>query len=46
MAAGLDLIIKSADDGAQIIRRIQDFARKRPKREFEPVSMADLCSRY
>ena len=30
IAAGLDMIIKSADDGAQIIRRIQDFARKRP----------------
>ena len=27
---GLEMIIKSADDGAQIIRRIQDFARKRP----------------
>jgi signal transduction histidine kinase/ActR/RegA family two-component response regulator len=42
MAAGLDLIIKSADDGAQIIRRIQDFARQRPSREFEPVSVAQL----
>jgi signal transduction histidine kinase/ActR/RegA family two-component response regulator len=42
LAAGLDLIIKSADDGAQIIRRIQDFARKRPSREFEAVSVADL----
>jgi signal transduction histidine kinase/ActR/RegA family two-component response regulator len=42
MAAGLDLIIKSADDGAQIIRRIQDFARRAPSREFEPVSVADL----
>jgi len=42
IAAGLDLIIKSADDGAQIIRRIQDFARKRPAREFEAVSVAEL----
>lgn len=42
IAAGLDLIIKSADDGAQIIRRIQDFARKRPAREFEAVSVADM----
>ena len=42
MATGLDMIIKSADDGAQIIRRIQDFARKRPSREFEAVSVADL----
>ncbi|MBA3357433.1 MAG: response regulator [Pyrinomonadaceae bacterium] len=42
MTAGLDLIIKSADDGAQIIRRIQDFARQRPAREFEVVSVAEL----
>ncbi len=42
MAAGLDLIIKSAGDGAQIIRRIQDFARQRPSREFEAVSVAEL----
>ncbi|MBA2527713.1 MAG: response regulator [Pyrinomonadaceae bacterium] len=42
IAAGLDLIIKSADDGAHIIRRIQDFARKRPSREFESVSVAEL----
>jgi signal transduction histidine kinase/ActR/RegA family two-component response regulator len=42
MAAGLALIIKSADDGAQIIRRIQDFARKRPARQFEAVPVADL----
>ena len=42
MAAGLDLIIKSAEDGAQIIRRIQDFARQRPCREFEPVSVSQL----
>ncbi len=42
MAAGLDLIIKSAEDGAQIIRRIQDFARQRPCREFEPVAVAQL----
>jgi signal transduction histidine kinase/ActR/RegA family two-component response regulator len=40
--AGLDLIIKSAEDGAHIIRRIQDFARQRPSREFETISIADL----
>ncbi len=39
---GLELIIKSAEDGAQIIRRIQDFARQRPSREFETISVADL----
>ena len=36
--AGLELIIKSAEDGAHIIRRIQDFARQRPSREFETVA--------
>ena len=40
--AGLELIIKSAEDGARIIRRIQDFARQRPSREFETLSIADL----
>ena len=40
--AGLDLIIKSAEDGAHIIRRIQDFARQRPSREFEIIAIADL----
>src|SRR6266404_2610688 len=42
IATGLELIIKSAEDGAQIIRRIQDFARKRPSREFETISIAEL----
>jgi signal transduction histidine kinase/ActR/RegA family two-component response regulator/predicted negative regulator of RcsB-dependent stress response len=42
IAAGIDMIIKSADDGAHIIRRIQDFARKAPSREFEAVSVAEL----
>ncbi len=42
IATGLELIIKSAEDGAHIIRRIQDFARKRPSREFEPISIAEL----
>jgi signal transduction histidine kinase/ActR/RegA family two-component response regulator len=40
--AGLELIIKSAEDGAHIIRRIQDFARQRPSREFETVGVAEL----
>jgi signal transduction histidine kinase/ActR/RegA family two-component response regulator len=40
--AGLDLIIKSAEDGAHIIRRIQDFARQRPSREFETIAVAEL----
>ncbi|HEY8225634.1 MAG TPA: ATP-binding protein, partial [Pyrinomonadaceae bacterium] len=32
----------SAEDGAHIIRRIQDFARQRPSREFENVSVSEL----
>lgn len=40
--AGLELIIKSAEDGAHIIRRIQDFARQRPSREFETVAVTEL----
>jgi len=40
--SGLELIIKSAEDGAHIIRRIQDFARQRPSREFEIISVASL----
>jgi signal transduction histidine kinase/FixJ family two-component response regulator len=39
---GLELIIKSAEDGAQIIKRIQDFARERPSREFQAVPVAEL----
>src|SRR5262245_10433162 len=42
LEAGIEMIIKSAEDGAQIIRRIQDFARQRPSREFEIVSVAEL----
>jgi signal transduction histidine kinase/ActR/RegA family two-component response regulator/predicted negative regulator of RcsB-dependent stress response len=40
--SGLELIIKSAEDGAHIIRRIQDFARQRPSREFEVISVSEL----
>ena len=40
--SGLELIIKSAEDGAHIIRRIQDFARQRPSREFEIICVAEL----
>jgi signal transduction histidine kinase/ActR/RegA family two-component response regulator/predicted negative regulator of RcsB-dependent stress response len=40
--AALEMIVKSAEDGAHIIRRIQDFARQRPSREFETVSVAEL----
>jgi signal transduction histidine kinase/ActR/RegA family two-component response regulator len=44
IASGLELIIKSADDGAQIIRRIQDFARQRPSQEFQALSIAGLLT--
>lgn len=40
--SGLELIIKSAEDGAHIIRRIQDFARQRPSREFEIICVEEL----
>lgn len=42
ITSGIELIIKSAEDGAHIIRRIQDFARKQPSRKFQLVSVADL----
>ncbi|HWS54089.1 MAG TPA: ATP-binding protein, partial [Pyrinomonadaceae bacterium] len=37
--AGLQLIIKTARDGAKTIKRIQDFARQRRDHDFRPVSM-------
>ena len=42
ISSGIEMIIKSAEDGAHIIRRIQDFARKQPSRRFQPVSVAEL----
>jgi CheY-like chemotaxis protein/two-component sensor histidine kinase len=42
ISSGIELIIKSAEDGAHIIRRIQDFARERPSRIFQTVSVAAL----
>jgi CheY-like chemotaxis protein/anti-sigma regulatory factor (Ser/Thr protein kinase) len=39
---GIEMIIKSAEDGAHIIRRIQDFARRQPSRKFQAVSVAEL----
>ncbi len=40
--AGIEMIVKSAEDGAHIIRRIQDFARKQPSRKFQAVTVAGL----
>jgi CheY-like chemotaxis protein/two-component sensor histidine kinase len=42
ISSGIEMIIKSAEDGAHIIRRIQDFARKQPSRKFQTVSVAAL----
>jgi signal transduction histidine kinase/FixJ family two-component response regulator len=42
ISTGIEMIIKSAEDGAHIIRRIQDFARKQPSRKFQSVSVAAL----
>ncbi|HEV7474622.1 MAG TPA: ATP-binding protein [Pyrinomonadaceae bacterium] len=42
ISTGIEMIIKSAEDGAHIIRRIQDFARKQPSRKFQSVSVAGL----
>ena len=42
ISAGIEMIVKSAEDGAHIIRRIQDFARRQPSRKFESVSVAGL----
>jgi signal transduction histidine kinase/FixJ family two-component response regulator/predicted negative regulator of RcsB-dependent stress response len=42
IAKGIETIIKSAEDGAQIIRRIQDFARRQPSREFQAVPVSEL----
>jgi signal transduction histidine kinase/FixJ family two-component response regulator len=42
--SGIEMIIKSAEDGAHIIRRIQDFARKQPSRRFQAVSVAALMT--
>jgi signal transduction histidine kinase/CheY-like chemotaxis protein len=39
MRRGLELIVKSARDGAKTVKRIQDFARQRQDRDFEPVSV-------
>jgi signal transduction histidine kinase/ActR/RegA family two-component response regulator len=39
---GLNIIIKSAEDGARTVRRIQDFARQRRDKGFEPLSVEQL----
>lgn len=39
---GLNIIIKTAEDGAQTVKRIQDFARQRRDHDFEPVSIDQI----
>ncbi len=40
--AGLEIIIKTAKDGAKTIKRIQDFARQRRAHDFQPVAVDQL----
>lgn len=39
---GLEIIIKAAEDGANTVKRIQDFARQRKDQDFEPVSVDQI----
>jgi signal transduction histidine kinase/ActR/RegA family two-component response regulator len=39
---GLEIIMKSAQSGARTVRRIQDFARQRRERDFQPVAVDQL----
>jgi len=39
---GLDIIIKTAEDGAKTVKRIQDFARQRRDHNFEVVSIDQI----
>jgi signal transduction histidine kinase/CheY-like chemotaxis protein len=39
---GLDIIMKTAEDGAKTVKRIQDFARQRRDHNFELVSVDQL----
>src|SRR6266545_1232928 len=39
---GLEIIVKSAKDGAGTVKRIQDFARQRRDHDFEPVAVDQL----
>ncbi|HEV2704744.1 MAG TPA: ATP-binding protein [Pyrinomonadaceae bacterium] len=41
---GLQIIIKTAEDGAKTVRRIQDFARQRRDHDFEAVPVEQLLN--
>jgi signal transduction histidine kinase/CheY-like chemotaxis protein len=42
IARGLNIIIKTAEDGAKTVKRIQDFARQRRDHDFESVSIDQI----
>ncbi|MBC8029130.1 MAG: response regulator [Pyrinomonadaceae bacterium] len=42
MRRGLEIIAKSARDGAKTVKRIQDFARQRSERDFELVDVDQM----
>src|SRR5215210_6484117 len=42
IASGLRIIIKTAKDGAQTVKRIQDFARQRRDHDFAPLAVDQL----
>src|SRR5882724_2985009 len=44
MKRGLDIIIKTAEDGAKTVKRIQDFARQRRDHNFELVLVDQILS--
>ena len=39
---GLEIIIRTAEDGAKTVKRIQDFARQRRDHDFEPIAVSQL----
>ncbi|HEX5707647.1 MAG TPA: ATP-binding protein [Pyrinomonadaceae bacterium] len=39
---GLEIIIKTAEDGAKTVKRIQDFARQRRDHDFQPTAVDQL----
>jgi signal transduction histidine kinase/AmiR/NasT family two-component response regulator len=42
LSRGLQIIIKTAEDGAKTVKRIQDFARQRRDHDFAPVAVDQL----
>jgi signal transduction histidine kinase/ActR/RegA family two-component response regulator len=42
ISRGLNIIIKTAEDGAKTVKRIQDFARQRRDHDFEPVAVDQI----